>query len=130
MKNNTKKDINIVKTYLINSFYNDPDIRYSIKKIHKDTYVNKDIIKLVIDMLKKKKLINNNYEFKLNLEAIEFLESNIISFRGQKLSAISIYIACGSLLISVIVNSDKFSLLFQFFLLIYIIILYKYSDNL
>lgn len=131
MKNiiNIKNDIYTVKSYLINSFYNDSDIKYTIKKINKNTNVNKDTVKLVIDMLKRKKLIDNKYEFRLTLDAVEFLESSIINLRGQKLSAISIYIACGSLIISVIVNSDKFSLLFRILLLIYIIILYKYSDN-
>lgn len=128
-KINIKSDITIVKKYLIKSFYNDSDIKYTIKKINKNTNVNKDTIKLVIDMLKRKKLIDNKYEFKLTLESVEFLESSIISSQGPKLSAISIYIACGSLIISVIVNSNKFSLLLQILLLIYIIILYKYSDN-
>ena len=112
-KINIKSDITIVKKYLIKSFYNDSDIKYTIKKINKNTNVN----------------IDNKYEFKLTLESVEFLESSIISSQGPKLSAISIYIACGSLIISVIVNSDKFSLLLQILLLIYIIILYKYSDN-
>ena len=131
MKNiiNIKNDIYTVKNYLINSFYNDSDIKYTIKKINKNTNVNKDTVKLVIDMLKREKLIDNKYEFRLTLDAVEFLESSIINLRGPKLSAISIYIACGSLIISVIVNSDKFSLLLQILLLIYIIILYKYSDN-
>ncbi len=132
MKNiiNIKNDIYTVKNYLINSFYDDSDIKYTIKKINKNTNVNKDTVKLVIiDMLKRKKLIDNKYEFRLTLDAVEFLESSIINLRGSKLSAISIYIACGSLIISVIVNSDKFSLLLQILLLIYIIILYKYSDN-
>ena len=128
-KTNIKNDISTIKSYLIESFYNDQDIKYTIKKINKNTNVNKDTIKLVIDMLKRKKLIDNKYEFKLTLESVEFFESSIISLRGPKLSAISICIACASLIISVIVNSNKFSLLLQILLLIYIIILYKYSDN-
>ena len=39
MKNiiNIKNDIYTVKNYLINSFYNDSDIKYTIKKINKNT---------------------------------------------------------------------------------------------
>ena len=128
-KTNIKSDISTIKNYLIEGFYNDPDIKYTIKKINKNTNVNKDTVKLVIDMLKRKKLIDSKYEFKLTLESVEFLESSIISLQGPKLSAISICIACGSLIIGVIVNSDKLSLLLQILLLIYIIIIYKYSDN-
>ena len=72
MKNiiNIKNDIYTVKNYLINSFYNDSDIKYTIKKINKNTNVNKDTVKLVIDMLKRKKLIDNKYEFRLTLDVV------------------------------------------------------------
>ena len=72
MKNiiNIKNDIYTVKNYLINSFYNDSDIKYTIKKINKNTNVNKDTVKLVIDMLKLKKLIDNKYEFRLTLDVV------------------------------------------------------------
>ena len=76
-QNNIKKDITTIKSYLINSFYYDSDYKYTISKISKNTDVSKDTIKLVIDMLKRKKLIENNYEFKLTLDAIEFLENNL-----------------------------------------------------
>lgn len=56
-KTNIKSDITTVMTYLIGSFYHDSDIKYTIKKINKNTNVNKDTIKLVIDMLKRKNLL-------------------------------------------------------------------------
>ena len=89
-KNNIKEDIANVKHYLIENFYCNPDNRYTIKMINKNTNINIDTIKLVIGMLKRKKLIKNNYEFKLTLESIEFLENDF-------LSAISISIAVFSL---------------------------------
>ena len=72
MKNiiNIKNDIYTVKNYLINIFYNDSYIKYTIKKINKNTNVNKDTVKLVIDMLKRKKLIDNKYEFRLTLDVV------------------------------------------------------------
>ena len=58
--------------------------------INKNTNINIDTIKLVIDMLKQKKLIKNNYEFKLTLESIEFLENDFKYYKSNLLSYISI----------------------------------------
>ena len=106
MKNRTniKSDISTIKNYFIESFYNDPDIKYTIKKINKNTNVNKDTIKLVIDMLKRKKLIDNKYEFKLTLETIEFLENNLKNYKSYLLPAISISIACVALSVNIFVT--------------------------
>ena len=129
-KNNIKEDIANVKHYLIENFYCNPDNRYTIKMINKNTNINIDTIKLVIGMLKRKKLIKNNYEFKLTLESIEFLENDFKYFKSNLLSAISISIAVFSLSISVFINKDILHLLVFVLVLIFFIMLFYFGRKL
>ena len=122
-KTNIKSDITIVKKYLIKSFYNDSDIKYTIKKINKNTNVNKDTIKLVIDMLKRKKLIENRYEFKLTLESVEFLENNLKNFKSYIYTIIAIFLSIYSLSYSVsaiIITNSSFFILYNVLILLVI----------
>lgn len=123
-KKNIKNDIDIVKKYLIDSFYHDPDTRYTIKKINKDTNVNRDTIRLVVDMLKRKKLINNKYEFKLTLEAVNYLETDIKNFKSHLYTVIAIFLSIYSLSysISTIFITKNLFLFFLFNILILLVI--------
>ena len=114
----------------IENFYCNPDNRYTIKMINKNTNINIDTIKLVIGMLKRKKLIKNNYEFKLTLESIEFLENDFKYFKSNLLSAISISIAVFSLSISVFINKDILPLLVFVLVLIFFIMLFYFGRKL
>ena len=81
-------------------------------------------------MLKRKKLIKNNYEFKLTLESIEFLENDFKYFKSNLLSAISISIAVFSLSISVFINKDILPLLVFVLVLIFFIMLFYFGRKL
>ena len=129
-KKNIKNDISIVKKYLRDSFYVDPYTIYTIKKINKDTNVNKDTIKLVIDMLRRKKLINNKYEFKLTLEAANYLDGEINNFKSHLYSIIAIFLSIYSLSYSIsaifITNNLFFFFLFNILFLFAIVFYCSY----
>lgn len=130
IKNNVKTDITSIEKYFVENFYINPNNIYTIAKINKNTNVDKKTVKLVVDMLRKKKLITKSCSFKLNLETVEFLEMNLKSLNSQELTRIAISIAIVSLLVNVIVNLFNISLFWQIVLLIYMFILYKYIDTL
>ena len=131
-QNNIKKDITTIKCYLINNFYYDSDYKYTISKISKNTDVSKDTIKLVIDMLKRKKLIKNNYEFKLTLDAVEFLENNLKNFKSHIYTIIAVFLSIYSLSYSVsaiIITSSSFFILYNVLILLaitfFMVVIYK-----
>ena len=131
-QNNIKKDITTIKSYLINNFYYDSDYKYTISKISKNTDVSKDTIKLVIDMLKRKKLIKNNYEFKLTLDAVEFLENNLKNFKSHIYTIIAVFLSIYSMSYSVsaiIITSSSFFILYNVLILLaitfFMFVIYK-----
>ena len=78
-------------------------------------------------MLKRKKLIDNKYEFKLTLEAIEFLENNLKNYKSYLLSTISISIACVALSVNIFVNQDMLPFTILVFVLIFFIMLFNFG---
>lgn len=70
IKNNVKTDITSIEKYFVENFYINPNNIYTIAKINKNTNVDKKTVKLVVDMLRKKKLITKSCSFKLNLETV------------------------------------------------------------
>lgn len=81
-------------------------------------------------MLKRKKLIYNKYEFKLTLEAVDYLENDFKDFKSNLLSAISIPVASMALSINIFVNQNILSLIVLMFILIFFIILFYYIRKL
>lgn len=126
-KNNIKKDINTVKYYLIASFYNNPDIRYTIKLINKNTNVNKDTIKLVVSMLKHKRLITSTSNFKLTLDIVEMLENDYNNLQSRFLSTVSITLSCIALTITIFLNQKDLSFFMFLVILVTFIILFYYE---
>ena len=75
-------------------------------------------------MLKRKKLINNKYEFKLTLEAVNYLETDIKNFKSHLYTVIAIFLSIYSLSysISTIFITKNLFLFFLFNILILLVI--------